>query len=70
MTDCKADRHVGPVYKHLVTETKIEIDPKTLKIKEDAEAIEEPGATYISHWSCAACGLTTNNPFHVADEEE
>ena len=67
---CSANRHIGPIYQHLVTETKIEIDPKTLRIKEDAEAIEVPGSTYIDSYSCESCGLAYTNPFYVVDEDE
>lgn len=61
------DRHEGPIYEYLVTETRIEIDPRTLKIKD--YAVAEILSQYRDGWKCEACGLHTSNPFHVAREE-
>jgi hypothetical protein len=65
MMPCPDDRHVGPIFEHLVTTTRIELDPQTLKIKEDAvaETIEQ----FRDGWECEACGLFTSNPFHMVE---
>lgn len=58
---CPESRHVGPIFHHLVTTTRIEVDPKTLRPKDNAEAqiVEQ----FPDGWECEACGIFTNNPF-------